>query len=183
MKKAVFLDRDGTINNNCDHYYIWKKEELLLNPGVCEALAILQERGYMLIVISNQGGISKGEFGMEDVEALHAHLRALLEKEGVHLDEIYYCPHHPTKGKGDYRKACDCRKPKAGLILQASKQLGIELKQSIFIGDKLIDMQAAEDAGIHNRILYSTLQEDFRQIEAQHIDNLASASRFIEQAG
>jgi len=83
MKKAIFLDRDGTINNNCDHYYIWHKEELLLNPGVIETLIELKSRGYLLIVISNQGGISKGEFSAEDVDALHIHLRSMLEAEGV----------------------------------------------------------------------------------------------------
>ncbi len=105
MKKAIFLDRDGTINNNCDHYYIWQKEELLLNPGVPEALTELQSRGYLLIVISNQGGISKGEFSAADVDALHVHLRSLLEKQGVSLDEIYYCPHHHLV------ESCLCRKP------------------------------------------------------------------------
>ena len=142
MKKAIFLDRDGTINNNCDHYYIWKKEELLLNPGVCEALATLQKRGYMLIVISNQGGISKGEFGMAEVEALHEHLRSLLEAEGVHLDEIYYCPHHHMV------ENCLCRKPQPLMIQKAMARFGIDPESSWMIGDAERDMEAGAAAGL-----------------------------------
>lgn len=142
MKKAIFLDRDGTINNNCDHYYIWRKEELLLNPGVGEALRELQARGYMLIVITNQGGISKGEFGREDVEALHAHLRSLLEKEGVRLEEIYYCPHHPMV------ESCLCRKPQPLMIQKAMARFNIGPSASWMIGDAERDMEAGKAAGL-----------------------------------
>ena len=142
MKKAIFLDRDGTINNNCDHYYISKKEELLLNPGVCDALSALWERGYMLIVISNQGGISKGEFGMAEVEALHEHLHALLEAEGVYLDEIYYCPHHHMV------ENCLCRKPQPLMIQKAMARFGIDPAKSWMIGDAERDMEAGAAAGL-----------------------------------
>lgn len=142
MKKAIFLDRDGTLNNNSDHYYVWRKEELLLNPGVCEALAGLQARGYMLIVISNQGGISKGEFSRKNVEDVHAHLRAILEKEGVHLEEIYYCPHHPRV------EACLCRKPQGLLIQKAMARFGIDPASSWMIGDSERDVEAGKAAGL-----------------------------------
>lgn len=142
MKKAIFLDRDGTLNNNSDHYYVWRREELILNPGVCEALAQLQARGYMLIVISNQGGISKGEFSRKDVENVHAHLRGLLEQEGVHLEEIYYCPHHPLV------EACLCRKPQGLMIQKAMARYGIDPASSWMIGDAERDVQAGKAAGI-----------------------------------
>ena len=142
MKKAIFLDRDGTINNNCDHYYIWKKEELLLNPGVCEALSELQGRGYMLIVISNQGGISKGEFGREDVEALHEHMRSMLEAEGVRLDEIYYCTHHHMV------ENCLCRKPQPLMIQKALARFDIDPASSWMIGDADRDVEAGKAAGL-----------------------------------
>ncbi len=129
MKKAIFLDRDGCINNNCDHYYIWRKEELMLNPGVAETLAELQARGYMLIVITNQGGISKGEYSTEDVELLHDHLRSMLEAKGVHLDEIYYCPHHHMV------ENCLCRKPMPLMIEKALARFGIDPASSWMIGD------------------------------------------------
>ena len=120
MKKAIFLDRDGTINNNCDHYYIWRKEELLLNPGVGEALAELRSRGYMLIVITNQGGISKGEFTARDVDLLHVHLRSMLARAGISLDEVYYCPHHSMV------ESCLCRKPQPLMIEKALARFGID---------------------------------------------------------
>jgi len=156
MKKAIFLDRDGTINNNCDHYYIWRKEELLLNPGVGEALAELKSRGYMLIVITNQGGISKGEFGAEDVDALHDHLRFLLAKEGVSLDEIYYCPHHPKV------ESCLCRKPQPLMIEKALARFGIDPLSSWMIGDAERDIEAGKAAGL--RTILIEPNSDLREV-------------------
>lgn len=156
MRKAIFLDRDGTINNNCDHYYIWRKEELLLNPGVAEALAELKARGFMLIVISNQGGISKGEFGREDVEALHLHLGRILEKEGVSLDEIYYCPHHSMV------ETCLCRKPLPLMIEKAMARFGIDPASSWMIGDAERDVEAGKAAGL--RTILIEPNSDLREV-------------------
>jgi D-glycero-D-manno-heptose 1,7-bisphosphate phosphatase len=156
MKKAIFLDRDGTINNNCDHYYIWHKEELLLNPGVGEALAELKSRGYMLIVITNQGGISKGEFGAEDVDALHDHLRILLEQEGVSLDAIYYCPHHSMV------ESCLCRKPQPLMIEKALARFGIDPASSWMIGDAERDVEAGKAAGL--RCILIEPNSDLREV-------------------
>lgn len=147
MKKAIFLDRDGTINNNCDHYYIWHKEELLLNPGVIETLAELRSRGYLLIVISNQGGISKGEFSAEDVDALHMHLRSMLDQEGLSLDEIYYCPHHSMV------ETCLCRKPQPLMIEKALARFGIDPASSWMIGDAERDVEAGKAAGLRTILI------------------------------
>ena len=147
MKKAIFLDRDGTINNNCDHYYIWQKEELLLNPGVIDTLTELKSRGYLLIVISNQGGISKGEFSAEDVDALHMHLRSMLEQEGVSLDEIYYCPHHSMV------ETCLCRKPQPLMIEKALARFGIDPASSWMIGDAERDVEAGKAAGLRTILI------------------------------
>ena len=156
MKKAIFLDRDGTLNNTSDHYYVWRREELRLNAGVCEALAQLQARGYMLIVISNQGGVSKGEFGRRDVEDVHARLRALLEREGVRLDEIYYCPHHPMV------EACLCRKPQGLMIQKAMARFGIDPASSWMIGDAERDVEAGKAAGI--RTIQVEANGDLRKV-------------------
>ena len=156
MKKAIFLDRDGTINNNCDHYYIWQKEELLLNPGVIEALSELKSRGYLLIVISNQGGISKGEFSAHDVDKLHEHLRSMLKKEGIELDEIYYCPHHHLV------EACLCRKPLPLMIEKALARFGIDPKASWMIGDAERDVEAGKAAGL--RTILIKPNSDLREI-------------------
>lgn len=156
MKKAIFLDRDGTINNNCDHYYIWHKEELLLNPGVIETLAELRSRGYLLIVISNQGGISKGEFSAEDVDALHMHLRSMLDQEGLSLDEIYYCPHHSMV------ETCLCRKPQPLMIEKALARFGIDPASSWMIGDAERDVEAGKAAGL--RTILIEPNSDLRKI-------------------
>lgn len=156
MKKAIFLDRDGTINNNCDHYYIWHKEELLLNPGVGEALAELRSRGYMLIVITNQGGISKGEFTARDVDLLHVHLRSMLAQEGISLDEVYYCPHHPMV------ESCLCRKPQPLMIEKALARYGIDPLSSWMIGDAERDIEAGKAAGL--RTILIEPNSDLREI-------------------
>lgn len=146
-KKAIFLDRDGTINNNSDHYYIWRKEDLLLNPGVVETLAELKSRGYLLIVITNQGGVSRGKYRAEDVEALHVHLRTLLEQDGISLDEIYYCPHHSKV------EACLCRKPQHLLIEKALARFGIDPSSSWMIGDSDRDVEAGLAAGLRTILI------------------------------
>ncbi|MDF1574702.1 MAG: HAD family hydrolase [Bacteroidales bacterium] len=155
-KKAIFLDRDGTINNNAQHYYIWRREDLQLNPGVIETLRELQARGYMLIVISNQGGISKGEYSAADVEALHEYLRGMLEQKGVHLDEICYCPHHPDQ------EACLCRKPKALMIEKALARFRIDRAASWMIGDSRRDVEAGKAAGL--RTIRIESNSDLREI-------------------
>ena len=156
MKKAIFLDRDGTINNNCDHYYVWRREELLLNPGVTEALAELKSRGYLLIVITNQGGISKGEFSATDVDALNVHLSSMLEKQGVSLDEIYYCPHHSMV------ESCLCRKPQPLMIEKALARFGIDPASSWMIGDQERDVEAGKAAGL--RTILIEANSDLRKV-------------------
>lgn len=159
MKKAIFLDRDGTINNNSDRYYIWRREDLLLNPGVTEALAAMKAMGYMLIVISNQGGVSKGEFNREDVEDLHVYLRQLLEKEGISLDEIYYCPHHSDV------ESCLCRKPQPLMIQKAMARFGIDPGSSWMIGDAERDVKAGSVAGL--RTILIEPNGDLRKVLAE----------------
>jgi D-glycero-D-manno-heptose 1,7-bisphosphate phosphatase len=156
MNKAIFLDRDGTINCNRDHYYIWRTRDLRLNPGVIEALTELKSRGYMLIIISNQGGIGKGGFRMEDVENLHAHLRSMLGKRGVHLDEIYYCPHHSDL------ELCLCRKPLPLMIEKAMARFRIDPSSSWMVGDSQRDMEAGKAAGLRTILLDSN--SDLRMV-------------------
>lgn len=161
MKRAIFLDRDGTINSNRGHYYIWRKEDLLLNPGVIETLTELKLRGYLLIVITNQGGVSKGEYGMEDVEMLHTHLRSTLEEQGVILDEIYYCPHHSNLER------CLCRKPLPLMIEKAMARFHIDPALSWMVGDAPRDIEAGKAAGLQTILIESNsdLREVLRKIE------------------
>lgn len=94
--RAIFFDRDGTINSDEGHYYIYKKEDFVFNPGVIDGIRRLNEAGYLIFVVTNQGGVAKGEYTIEDVEALHTYMCSELEKHGAHVDKIYYCPHHDS---------------------------------------------------------------------------------------
>jgi len=142
MKKAIFLDRDGVLCDNSRHYYITSEEELTLNPGAIEALTVFRDRGYMLIVITNQGGIRTGHNTKENVERVHRYMQELIEKEGITLDEIYYCPHHSDL------ENCLCRKPLPLMLEKALARFGIDPEASYFIGDSERDVEAGEAAGI-----------------------------------
>ncbi len=142
MKKAFFIDRDGVINSDVGHYYIYRTEDYVFNPDVSKALALLKKEGFFLVLITNQGGVAKGIYSEEDVNKVHAYMQNKLEEEGAEFDAIYYCPHHSDV------KECDCRKPKPGMILQAQAAHDISLKDSYLIGDSSRDVQAGEAAGV-----------------------------------
>lgn len=143
MQKAVFLDRDGVLNNEESNYYIFRTEEFFLNEGIIEALRELRDRGYIFIVITNQGGISKGFYTHTDVLNVHSKLLRLLRKENIELAEIYYCPHHNDN------ENCLCRKPKSISIEKALARFDIDPDSSYFVGDRDTDIQAATKAGLH----------------------------------
>ena len=137
MNKAVFLDRDGTIN--ADKEYLWRIEDFEFLPGAVEALRLLKQAGFLLIVISNQSGVARGYYTESDIIRLHTWMERALASQGVKLDGIYYCPHHPDGTVEQYRKNCDCRKPMVGLFLRAAKEHAIDFSQSYAVGDKLRD--------------------------------------------
>ncbi len=138
MNKAVFLDRDGVINRKGGSYYIWRIEDFILNEGVIDALKIFQEKGYLLIVITNQGGIARGVFSEEDLKRLNEYMIDLLKQHGIKLSAIYYCPHHPDVS------LCECRKPGTLLFEKAIKDFDIDVKSSCMIGDSEVDIEAAK---------------------------------------
>ncbi len=147
---AVFLDRDGTINEEVG--LIDRSEKLKLIPGAGKALQALKEAGALLIVVTNQPVVARGMLDEEGLKKLHRHLEELLKEEGVSLDAIYYCPHHPEKGHPEapdprYRRVCECRKPKPGMLLEAAKRFDIDMKRSFFVGDSTRDIAAANAAG------------------------------------
>ncbi len=131
-KRAIFLDRDGTLNP--DKGYIGDPEDMELLPGVGKALKLLQEKDFLLIVITNQSGVGRGYYTQKDVEDVHARLSELLAKEGVKIDRYYYCPHLPEEG-------CCCRKPSPELVLAGAKFFNVDMSKSFFVGDKTIDVQ------------------------------------------
>jgi D-glycero-D-manno-heptose 1,7-bisphosphate phosphatase len=153
-RRAVFLDRDGVLNE--DRNYLWKTEEFVLLPGVVEALSRLQAAGFLLVVVTNQSGIARGLYTENDYQNLTEYMRGRLEGYGIRLSGVYHCPHHPVHGKGPYRVSCGCRKPRPGLILQASEELGIDVRRSFLVGDTQSDMEAGRTAGVGRCILVRT---------------------------
>ena len=145
LERAIFLDRDGVIVE--DTGYISSPGELILFPDVIPVLKKLQHF-FRLLVVTNQSGVARGYFTEEDLFAIHERVIHMLAINGVGLDAIYYCPHHPQVGNDEYRIECDCRKPKPGLLQLAKEEFNIELDKSFLIGDKDIDIQAGRAIGI-----------------------------------
>ena len=144
-RRAVFLDRDGTIN--VEKSYLHKIDDFEFISGVPEAIKSLKDAGFLVIVVSNQSGIARGYFNEKAVEALNRHIQKELADYGTSIDAFYFCPHHPEKGIGDYKIVCDCRKGAPGMLLQAAVEHGIDLQRSFMIGDKLADIEAGQRAG------------------------------------
>lgn len=139
MKRAaVFLDRDGTLNH--DPGYLGDAEEFRFLPGVFGALKRLQDAGYLIFVVSNQSGIARGFFGLEDLRRVHDRMAAGLRENGVVLDGIFYCPHHPAE-------QCACRKPSPRMVLDAAARYGVDLGKSYFVGDRASDIDTGRNAG------------------------------------
>lgn len=147
MERVVFLDRDGTLNEEVN--YLHRKEDLRILDGVPEAIRILREAGYRIVVVTNQAGVARGYYQEEDVHALHVYMNELFAKDGAEVDHFFYCPHHPVHGIGDYKKACHCRKPETGMFEMAEQYYEIDKAHSWMIGDKLIDVEAGRNFGVH----------------------------------
>jgi D-glycero-D-manno-heptose 1,7-bisphosphate phosphatase len=145
LRPAVFLDRYGTIN--VEENYLIDPAAFEFIPGVPQALKRLQDAGYLLVVVTNQSGVARGYFSMEQVRRLHDHMETLLQTYGVKLAGIYSCPHHPVAGIGEYLTNCSCRKGEPGMLLQAAQDLAIDLRQSYMVGDKKADIEAGSAAG------------------------------------
>ena len=146
MKRAAFLDRDGVINRDTGYVHRWEEFELL--PGAIEALQRLSVLGYTIIVVTNQSGIGRGYYSVEEFHVLMRRLTDMCSESGISL-HYYFCPHAPI----DKRVVCSCRKPHPGMFLQASHELDIDLAKSIMIGDRLSDMEAAFAASVPRRFL------------------------------
>lgn len=148
-QKAIFLDRDGTINRYVG--FLRDIDDFELLPGVAQAICKINESGYLAIVVTNQPVIARGEVTPEELKNIHNKMETLLGKQGAYLDAIYYCPHHPDKGFAgehpEYKIDCDCRKPKPGLLLRAAADFNLDLTQSWMVGDGENDMRAGLAAG------------------------------------
>jgi D-glycero-D-manno-heptose 1,7-bisphosphate phosphatase len=145
IKRAVFLDRDGTINTEVG--YLNHPDQVELIPRAGAAIKLLNKAGFTVIVITNQAGIAKGLVREELLPAIHQKLAQLLARQGAAIDGFYYCPHHPEGVVEQYRITCDCRKPLSGMLLRAAGEFSIDLSASYVIGDKSCDIELGRNAG------------------------------------
>jgi D-glycero-D-manno-heptose 1,7-bisphosphate phosphatase len=150
-RKALFLDRDGVINE--EKNYVHRVADFEFMNGIFELLAHAQSLNYLLIVITNQAGIARGYYTEKDFHKLNDWMVAQFSANGITINRVYYCPYHPTHGLGAYKIDSDFRKPGPGMILQAQKELNINLAQSVLIGDKESDIEAGLKAGVSHTVL------------------------------
>ena len=155
--KAAFIDRDGVINE--DRNYVYRIEDFVLLPGAVQGLAMLRDAGFRLIVVTNQAGIARGYYDQSAMDLLHDYLRVQLALQGVELDAIYFCPHHPQGSVKELACECNCRKPSPGMLLQAAKDFDLDLSESVLIGDKLSDVQAGKKAGVGRVVIVESGHE------------------------
>lgn len=146
MKKAIFLDRDGTIN--VEKEYLHKIKDFEFETGALEALKIFKELEYEIVVVTNQSGIARGYYTEEELIKLNKHMEEEVRKNDGEILKCYYCPHHPEKGLDKYKMQCDCRKPEPGMLEQGIKEFNIERESSYMVGDKISDIDAGKKSGL-----------------------------------
>ncbi len=153
MNAAIFFDRDGVLNEEVG--YLWQIEKFAWIDGARDAIKFCNERGLLVVVVTNQGGIARGLYTAADVDALHNFMQKSLAQVGAHIDAFYFCPHHPEGVVPEFSIICDCRKPKPGLILRACAELDIDPARSILIGDAQRDIDSALAAGLRDAIFFT----------------------------
>lgn len=181
MNKAIFLDRDGTLN--IDYGYVHEIDNFKFIDGAIDVLRELKKMGYMLVLVTNQSGIARGYFSEEQFLQLTEWMDWSLAEQDVDLDGIYYCPHHP-EGKGEYKEECDCRKPKSGMLLQAIKELKIDPTQSIMVGDKVEDIKAGIGAKVKMNVLVrtgKTVTEEGERVADYVLDSIVDLPRILKR--
>ncbi len=181
MNRAVFLDRDGTINEEVG--YLTDLSRLRLIPGAGAAITRLNHAGYKVILVTNQSGVARGYFPESLVLEAHKRLTDMLEREGAVLDGIYYCPHHPTAGNTVYTVVCDCRKPGTGLVDRAVKDFDVDINRSFLVGDKWSDVELAQRAGVHSILVMSGFSpDDPGNKRPEHVEDPDFTARTIAEA-
>jgi len=180
LRPAAFIDRDGVINR--ERHYVHRIEDFEVLHGVTEGLGLLREQGYALVVVTNQAGIARGLYSEQDFQELTAHMHRVLNDAGASVDAVYHCPHHSTAGKGELARACSCRKPEPGMLLQAASDLQLDLRRSVLIGDKGSDIEAGRRAGLASCVLvrsgHAVTEEDVRGSDAC-VDGLLEAAQWL----
>lgn len=181
MNKAIFLDRDGTLN--LEKHYLYKIEDFEWLPGVIEALRLLQDAGYLLIVVTNQSGIGRGYYTEEEYLELERWMRQALQKQGIRLTAVYHCPHLPDAQVEEYRKDCMCRKPKLGLFRQAMADWDIDVDGSYAIGDKIRDCALCAKTGCQGFLIAENeCPEIIQQVKEGRYRGVRYAKDLLESA-
>ena len=186
LRPAVFLDRDGTINEETS--YVTRPEQLKLIPGAAQAIRLFREAGYRVVVITNQPVVARGDCTAAELKRIHDRMEMELSREGAFLDGIYACPHHPDKGfageRPELKFACECRKPGDGMLRQAVRELNLDLPNSWLIGDSTSDVQTAYNGGVRSVLLRTGLagrDGRYGAVPDFVLDDLPAAARFIAQ--
>ena len=183
-RRAVFLDRDGTINVEKD--YLHRTEEFEFIPGAPEAIRLLKDAGFLVIVVTNQSGIGRGYYDEAAVHRLHRFMDDELARHGTAVDAYYICPHHPLHGIDEYRKECGCRKPLPGMLFEAAEDFSIDLAASYIIGDKMADVAAGLAAGCRPLLVmtgYGEKESASLPGGIASFDDILAAARKIVAAG
>ena len=179
--KVVFLDRDGTIN--VEKNYLYKIEDFEFLPGVKIALKILQEAGYLLVIVTNQSGIGRGYYTEDDFSKLNHWMEDELKKDGIIINKVYYCPHFPEAKIEKYRKDCDCRKPALGMYIRAEEELKIDLSGSYAVGDKIRDCAICDLTKCKGYLLANNERNEIIQdVKDGKLRNVEYASNLLEFA-
>ena len=185
-RRAVFLDRDGTLIRQVELMH--SVAELHLLPGAARAIAELNRLGFLVIVVTNQPVVARGLIGPKEVDAIHAVLIHRLRGKNAKIDGIYFCPHHPEATLSEYRLRCSCRKPEPGMILRGLKDFKIDPKKSFMVGDALIDVVSGKKAGLKTILVktgpgHARLDEQYKNVKPDFMaKNLQQAVQFIKNA-
>lgn len=180
---AVFLDRDGVINE--DRGYVHRIEDFFFLPGAISGMQLFQKMGYKIVIITNQAGIAKGIYTENDFEKLNNYMIETLSKNNIKISGVYYCPHHPNGIINQWISHCNCRKPNPGMIIRAAKDLNLQLQNSILLGDNCSDINAGINGGVPMNILIKSkylIERNFYQNVSYVTDNIMNAALWIKDS-
>ena len=179
--RAVFLDRDGTINV-ATGYYVFRPEDFRLVAGAADGIRTLNASGFKVVVVTNQSGVAYGEYEELQVERLHEHVKTMLDSMSARVDGFYYCPHHPEAPIARYRVTCSCRKPEPGMLRRAAHELDLDLMESWMIGDQPTDIAAGLAAGCRAILLQAGGDPERKESEVVVMRDLFQAAVHVVNA-
>jgi len=180
-ERALFLDRDGVINEETN--YLYRSEDVRWVPGIFSLCRTAMELGYRLIVVTNQAGIAREFYTVAQFDELMDWMRAEFRREGVELDAVYYCPYHPVHGVGEFQREHEDRKPGPGMLRRGAKEFGVELGESLMVGDRCTDVGAANAAGLRQAFLIAGTEEGECGGEFVPVRGLGEVEAWIRERG